>query len=199
MVSKQVKFPQQGELKLGDEFEDDFEAIANQKAITEAGKLLKTIGNQLKESTEARQELEKKENPNCDREGGRESSPLSRFVTVVDTILEWLENSGKSMISNFKKQETILRGFFHMTGTVRHIYAQPPKYQHFENKMNLPYNMLSCFMLYSLLKRFEEICGDFFTTAISPILINVIIHKGRAHFRTLSRDRKILLTPLLMW
>ena len=122
MVSKQVKFPQQGELKLGDEFEDDFEAIVNQKAITEAGKLLKTIGNQLKESTEAQQELEKKENPNRDREGGRESSPLSRFVTVVDTILEWLENSGKSMIRDLKKQETILRGFFHMTGTVRHIY-----------------------------------------------------------------------------
>ena len=116
MASKQKSIQQQGELKLGDEFEDDFETIANKKAITDAGKLMKTIGNQLNASIEARQALEKKEKPNSDREGSRKSSPLSRFVTDVDTILEWLENCGESMLSNLKKQETILRGFFHMTG-----------------------------------------------------------------------------------
>ena len=63
MASKQKRFQQQG-----DEFKDDFEAIANKKAIRDAGKLLKTIGNQLNARTEARQALEKKENPNSGRE-----------------------------------------------------------------------------------------------------------------------------------
>ena len=67
MASKQKSIQQQGELKLGDELEDGFEAIANRKAIRDVGKLMKAIGNKLNARTEARQALEKKEKPNSGR------------------------------------------------------------------------------------------------------------------------------------
>ena len=120
------------DVKLGDEFETGFMALANEREIKESGRLfLKLIGDQLERD---------KRRDNDNNEGERHRTPhhgetanpgvdrtqsfsrrLQRVVAIVDTVLEWLEHSGKNAVTSLKKQEMVLRGVFNLTGE---LYAR---------------------------------------------------------------------------
>lgn len=127
MATKQIEF-QPGELKLGDEFENGYEAIANKDAIKEIGKLfLATIGDwKNKEPMVKGERLVDRERSAA---GSRRSSRFYGFIAIVDTIMEWIEHSGKDVMPSLKKYETVLRGVFHITGNV-HSYIHTKTYTH---------------------------------------------------------------------
>ena len=125
--SKEIEFPA-CEWKLADEFENGYEAIANKEAIKQIGKLfLATIGDWKNEEPMVRSEQL------VDRERSAASSRTSSwfydFIDIVDTIMEWLEHSGKDMMPSLKKYKTVLRGVFHITGNV-HSYIHTTTYTH---------------------------------------------------------------------
>ena len=120
MATRQVE-PQPGYLKLGDEFESGYMALANKREITESGRLfLAELGDQLESGTCVNTTRMQSSQEN--KEGHRLSFALQRIVNVVDTVLEWLEHSGKNAVMSLKKQEMALRGVFHLTGEFSSTY-----------------------------------------------------------------------------
>ena len=109
MASREI--PQEStapRLSLGEENQANYDAIANRTEITEAASgLLRSIGDflSLRPNVEHRRE-ERAERQNQTRW-------ITRLKDVVDTILEWLENSGRTF---GLKQEQVLRGLYNLTG-----------------------------------------------------------------------------------
>ena len=109
MASREV--PQEStapRLSLGEENQANYDAIANRTEITEAASgLLRSIGDFLS----LRPNVDNRREERAERQN--QTGWITRLKDVVDTILEWLENSGRTF---GLKQEQVLRGLYNLTG-----------------------------------------------------------------------------------
>ena len=96
-------------LILGEENQVQYhDATANRTEITDAATgLLRSLGDYLNQ----RSNVEYHREDRAERQN--QTGWLTRLKDTVDTILEWLENSGRMY---GLKQEQILRGLYNLTG-----------------------------------------------------------------------------------
>ena len=96
-------------LILGEENQVNYhDATANRTEITAAATgLLRSIGDYLNQRPNVEHHREDR------AERHNQTGWLTRLKDTVDTILEWLENSGRVY---GLKQEQILRGLYNLTG-----------------------------------------------------------------------------------
>ena len=90
-----------------------YTAIANRQDIMEsAAQLLAALGDRL--NTEYRQSQRQviPWSPQQDIIVAK----LKHIYDTVETVLEYIEQSAKDVMKNVKKQETVLRGIFNLTG-----------------------------------------------------------------------------------
>lgn len=92
-------------LELGDEIVANYDATANQRGITEAGRIASSIGDRFNLTPT----VEYYQDNTAERFGW-----LGRFKDVVDTTLEWLERCGQQVQQ--QKTEQVLRGLYNLTG-----------------------------------------------------------------------------------
>lgn len=98
-------------LILGDEIQANYDATANRTEITDAAtglvQSIVTIGDYLN----LRPNVEYHREERAERQN--QTAWLTRLKDTVDTVLEWLENSGRMY---GLKHEQILRGLYNLTG-----------------------------------------------------------------------------------
>ena len=112
MASREV--PQEStapRLSLGEENQANYDAIANRTEITEAASGLLRSMTSLGDFLNLRPNVDNRREERAERQN--QTGWISRLKDVVDTILEWLENSGRTF---GLKQEQVLRGLYNLTG-----------------------------------------------------------------------------------
>lgn len=93
-------------LSLG-ENQENYDATAKINEIKEIARMLRSLGDSIYLRPNVKHHREER------AERQNQTGWITRLKDVVDTILEWLENSGRSY---GLKQEQVLRGLYNLTG-----------------------------------------------------------------------------------
>ena len=112
-------------LELGDEIVANYDATANQRGITEAGRIASSIGDRFNLTPT----VEYYQDNTAERFGW-----LGRFKDVVDTTLEWLERCGQVQQ---QKTEQVLRGLYNLTGINIIFHAVIGQNSHIEKTIGI--------------------------------------------------------------
>lgn len=112
------------ELDICDGYDNDcysqYRALANQKEIIETARVLNSFRDEFfnREVTPDTSFYLKEEDRVDEYFNGHStvSPELYCVVDTVDTLLDWLERAGNSMMKDLKKREAVLRGVLRLTG-----------------------------------------------------------------------------------